>query len=190
MSSLHKAEISGILLRWLERYVPPAAMKENARAQQDEAESLLAVLLKFAPAPEPGQWVHRVLRSLDYRVNKYRSWPTTAELAEACSDILKDDPKSPRAEGLDMRPEAITARRMEKGEPVGESWLYGRQACELIASGLITKAQMDAYRSGAFLQRREAYGEAEAIAWEAEAKQRHEDAREIHRQQAAKAKAA
>ena len=58
------------------------------------------------------------------------------------------------------------------------------------AADMITKAQMDAYRSGAFLQRREAYGEAAAIQWEAEAKQRHEDAREIHRQQAAKAKAA
>lgn len=189
MSSLHKAEISGILLRWLERYSPPTAIKENARAQQDEAEALLAVLLKFAPHTEPGPWVFRALDSMDYRM-KTRAWPTKGELAEVCADLRKKLPAAMPGETLDTRPEAITARRMEKGEAVGESWLYGRQACELIASGLITKSQMDAYRSGAFLQRREAYGEAAALQWEAEAKQRHEDAREIHRQQAAKAKAA
>ena len=183
MSSLHKAEISGILLRWLERYSPPSSIKENARAQQDEAESLLSVLLKFSPAREPAPWINRALRNLDYRM-KTRAWPTTAELAEVCRDILKDDPTSPRAEEIDMRPEAITARRMQNGDPVGESWLYGRLACDLIAAGLIDRGTMDAYRSGAFLARKAMHGEAAALSWEVEAKQRHEDAKTVRREAA------
>lgn len=181
VTALHRAEISGILLRWLERYSPPAAMKDNPRAQQDEADSLLAVLLRFAPHDEAGPWVRRALDRLEYQM-KTRAWPTKGEMAAICSDLRKQKPDAILADGLDMRPEAITARRMQKGEAVGESWLYGRLACELIASGLIDRDLMARYRSAAFMARKAEYGEAAALAWEAEAKQRHEDAKTVRRE--------
>jgi hypothetical protein len=82
----------------------------------------------------------------------------------------------------DTRPEAIVGRRMTRGEPVGEGWLWGRLACELIAGRHVTREVMDRYRSGAFLARRAAYGEEAALEWEREAKDNHEIAKAVFRE--------
>lgn len=185
--SIHRAEISAILTRWLDRYSPPAAIKDNARALQDEAEALLAVLIRFAPRgenAEPGPWVRYALDRMEYQM-KTRAWPTKGELGAVCSNIKKEAPKAaPEDDGVDRSSEAITGRKMAKGEPVGEHWLYGTLACALIAGRHVDKATMDAYRSGAYFARKEFYGEAAAKAWEEEAKRRHEEARLAFRDKA------
>jgi hypothetical protein len=75
----------------------------------------------------------------------------------------------------------ITAGRMSRGEPVAEGNLYGREACDLIRRGLVDRDTMTAYRSGAFLARRNTHWEAAALAWEADAKERHETAKHTFR---------
>jgi hypothetical protein len=174
--TMRSAEISGLLTRWLERYTPPAQIRDNQRAQQDEAEALLAVLLRFAPQADYGAFVARALDQLEYQM-KTRAWPTKGELGAVCSNMRKDAPRPDDLTGPDMAPEAITARRMERGETVGEGWLYGRSAVELIATGAVTRETMERYRSAAYLSRKALYGEAAAAAWEAEAKARHDEAR-------------
>jgi hypothetical protein len=74
----------------------------------------------------------------------------------------------------------IIAKRMAVGEPVGEGYLYGREACEMISRRLVSQDVMTAYRSGAFLARRELYGQPAAVEWERNAKANHELARAIH----------
>lgn len=180
--SLRNAEISQLLTRWLDRYSCPSHLREKPTAAQAEAEALAAVLTRFAPQSDYQPFVSRVFSTLDFQM-KTRAWPTVAELGAICAAVRKDTAKAIGPDdAADMRPEAITARAMKAGRPVGESWLYGRQAVAMIAAGLIDRETMSRYRSGAFLARKAAYGEAEALAWEAEAKQRHEDAKVIHRQ--------
>lgn len=77
-----------------------------------------------------------------------------------------------------LDPFNITAKRMCAGETVGEGYLWGRQAVEALGRGGIDPALMAAYRSGAFLARRQQYGEDAAMRWEAEAKARHHAAQE------------
>jgi hypothetical protein len=77
----------------------------------------------------------------------------------------------------------IMAARMANGEPIGDGWLYGRLACQLIASRLVNQATMERYRSAAFLDRRSTYGEAAALAWEADAKARHAEGRIMYQAQ-------
>lgn len=177
--SLHRAEIQAILSRWLERYSPPAMIRENPRAQQDEADALLSVLVKFAPRSEPGPWVHRALDRLEYQM-KTRAWPTKGELGSVCSNLRKERPTDIAGEGADMRPEAVAARLMQAGKHVGEGWLYGRLAVEMIAAQLVDRETMERYRSAAFLSRKATQGEAAALAWEADAKARHDEARRLH----------
>lgn len=74
----------------------------------------------------------------------------------------------------------IIATRFANGEPVGEGYLYGRAACEMISRRLVTKEVIEAYRSGAFLSRRGIYGQEAALKWEADAKGNHETARAVH----------
>lgn len=182
MTAIRTAEISGIFTRWLERYSPPAQIRENERAQQDEAQALLGVLLRFAPQAGYADFVARVIDRIEFQM-KTRAWPTKGELGAVCSQVRKDAPQpTDITGGPDMAPASINARRMQRGEPVGEGWLWGTNACDLIATGLVDEATMTRYRSGAFLARKDLYGEAAALAWEAEAKARHGSARAARRQ--------
>ena len=108
-------------------------------------------------------------------------WPSEKAVIAACKVASESMPKMRDATGWVLDPEAIAARKMNAGEPVGENWLYGQDACRIIAKGLITEETMRAYRSGAFLARKSVNGEAAALAWEASAKARHDDARKWFR---------
>ena len=81
----------------------------------------------------------------------------------------------------DMRDEAIVARRMQRGDAVGEGWLYGYLAVRLLATGLVDGETMRRYRSAAYFARKHAYGVDKATAWEDERKDAHDKARAIFR---------
>ena len=184
--NMRTAEISRAFGDWLDRRSCPTDLRDKPTAARKESEALLACLLKFAPQSEYQPFVSRVLDQLDYQM-KSRFWPTINEFASACSNIRKEMGKAGGrpdvlTDARDMRPEAITARAMVEGKPVGEGWLYGRDAVTMIAAKLIDEETMTRYRSGAFLARKSLYGEPAALAWETEAKARHEAAKRIHRE--------
>jgi hypothetical protein len=171
-------EISQMLLRWLDRYSPPASMKDKPQAMQDEAEALLRVLLKFAPASDYVGWVNGALDSLEYQM-KTRAWPTKGEMGAVCANLRKD--KAVNAEPVVFDTYSIMAAKMKAGGAVGEAYLYGREACEIIKRRLVTEETMKAYRSAAFLNRSQMYGEDAALKWEAQAKHDHEMAKAMLR---------
>ena len=73
----------------------------------------------------------------------------------------------------------ITSNRMAEGEAVGEGYLYGADAVELIARQLVDQETMTRYRSAAFFRRKDIYGHDAALSWEAKAKARHDDAKAV-----------
>lgn len=79
----------------------------------------------------------------------------------------------------------ITGSRMAANEPVGEGYLYGSDAVELIARGLVDETTMRRYRSAAYFHRKDIYGHDAAVAWEEAAKQRHDEARKVRREKRA-----
>lgn len=181
MSQFRKTEIASQLNEWLfsGRYNPPKDFRGNEKAEKAEAEALLGVLLKFAPPKEPAAFVSRVLDQLEYQL-KFRLWPNKQEIGAVCANITKDQPKGEQASlQRDMRDIAINSRRMARGEAVGEGYLWGRMAVEMIAERLVDEKTMTAYRSAAFFARRDTYGEQAALKWEAEAKERHAAAKRI-----------
>lgn len=182
MTDMRTAEISGIFTRWLERYSPPAQIRDNSRAQQDEVTALLGVFLRFAPQDGYADFIAKVIDQTEFQM-KTRAWPTKGEIGAVCSNVRKSNPQDQidMTGSADMSNEAITARKMQRGDPVGEGWLYGINSCELIRRGMVDRHTMDAFRSGAFLARRVTYGEAEALKWEAEAKALHEAAEAVLR---------
>lgn len=177
-------DIARLFNDWLLRKAPPREFANNPKAAQAEAEALAKVLLRMAPNAGYVEFVNEALDALDQQM-KTRFWPNANELGAACSNMKKERYRKGNFQNnldVDMSDEAITARKMQRGEPVGEGWLYGRQACILIATGMIDEPTMAAYRSGAFLARREAFGQDAALTWEAEAKERHQEAKIIRRQ--------
>lgn len=182
--NLRQAEIAKMLAQWLESYTPPRSMAGNAEALQRESERLLSVLTKFAPQEGYNGWVSSVLEQCSYQM-KTRAWPTVGELGAACSNARKAMKPSEKPAAFVLDVHELNANRMKAGEAVGEGYLYGREAVEMIARGLIDQETMTKYRSAAFFRRKDIHGEEAALAWEAEAKQRHEDAKTARKQRVA-----
>lgn len=179
--SIREAEIAEYLSRWLDRYAVPVYLRGKVEASQAEAECLARVLCKFAPAMDYITFLNQVFDQVDFHA-KTRFWPTVAELGAACSNVRKGTKLLPeRAVGPDLRPVAIIARKMMRGESVGEERLWGIGAVELIAERLVDEATMHGYRIAALNDRVATYGEEAALRWEAEAKARHEDAKALYR---------
>lgn len=176
---IRDAEIARAFALWLESYSPPRNIAGNADLMQREASRLAAALVKHAPNDGYLGWVDSVLESVSVQM-KTRAWPTVAEIHAAASSARAARRECPAASTAVDHYE-LNANRMKAGERVGEGYLYGKEAVEMIARGLIDQETMTNYRSAAFLARKAIHGEESALAWEADCKARHEDARQIHK---------
>ncbi|MCV6826016.1 MULTISPECIES: hypothetical protein [Halocynthiibacter] len=136
-------------LAYLQRLSAPRAIAENIEAKKAEVEGLLAILRKYA-APEPQQWWEKVELVLMEEC-KSRSWPTGNELREACTKVnaklgtVQTSRKAGVGSGYRPDKAKITAKRIKKGEPVGERDLTGVLAREMIERELVTQAELDSY---------------------------------------------
>jgi hypothetical protein len=115
-----------------------------------------------------------------------QGWPPAKVFIAATEDALEAAAKraaaSKPARSVSLDPFEIIAGKMRAKEPVGDTYFWGRQAVELIARGLVDQATMEGYRLGAFMARKEQYGEEEAVRWEAAARDRHISAKEAYHQ--------
>jgi len=179
--SLHEADLKARLVRYLDRRQMPRRLEGKGGAMEDEMRALVAALARVAPrsADRLADWWPHFEAALG-EIATGGLWPTEREIRDAAKMVGSIAPQvavapEPKSE------HQIIADRMARGEPVGEGWLYGRAACELIRQRLVDQATMSAYRSGAFFARKDTYGQAAALAWEAEAKAKHEAAKEAFR---------
>lgn len=179
--SIREAEIAKHLTRWLDRYAVPFHMRDKPEACQAEAESLARILCRFAPEMDYVPFLNQVFDQVDFQM-KTRAWPTVADVAEACSNAQKRARLTLQpAEESDVGPVTILAQKMKRGEPVGEGYLWGIAAVELIAERLVDEVTMRSYRIGTLNNRKATYGEEAALQWEAEARDRHEAAKGLYR---------
>lgn len=169
--SMKHTEIAQVLTRWLERFTPPVSIRDNQRAAQDAADALLRTILRFAPHSDYTPWVHNVLDRVEYQM-KTRAWPTVNEVGAVCSNLRKESPKADGAAWTLDRFE-IAAKRIREKQPVGDNWIYGPDAHELVTRGLATESDLDAYRSGLFFRLKDAWGPDRAAAVEDEFRRRH-----------------
>src|ERR1051325_5983367 len=142
--SLKTEEIAKTFAAWLERYSPPINMRDKPDVQTAERAALLRVLLKFAPKEGYSGWLTRVLDKMEYQM-KTRAWPTKGELGAVCSNIRKDEAAQAGAGRVGeftterKAPPTIIAERIQRGDAIGDEWLYGMRAVELVASGSVSE---------------------------------------------------
>ena len=179
--SLHEADLKARLVRYLDRRQMPRRLEGKGGAMEDEMRALVAALARVAPrsADRLADWWPHFEAALG-EIATGGLWPTEREIRDAAKMVGSIAPQvavapEPKSE------HQIIADRMARGEPVGEGWLYGRAACELIRQRMVDQETMSAYRSGAFFARKDTYGQEAALAWEAEAKAKHEAAKEAFR---------
>ena len=155
--SLHEADLKARLVRYLDRRQMPRRLEGKGGAMEDEMRALVAALARVAPrsADRLADWWPHFEAALG-EIATGGLWPTEREIRDAAKMVGSIAPQvavapEPKSE------HQIIADRMARGEPVGEGWLYGRAACELIRQRLVDQATMSAYRSGAFFARNYEY---------------------------------
>ena len=176
--SIHDSELTMRIGRLLQRKEPRAKIRDNAQALKDETSALVGAVRRNCPARGDDliDWWERFEVAVGEACGDF--WPNEKAVIAACKTASQAMPKArDMTGGWSLDPYAINARRMENGDPVGENYLYGQDACELISRGLVTRETMEAYRKGAYWARRNLYGKDKANAWEAEQKARHESAK-------------
>jgi hypothetical protein len=161
------------LQEFLDRKAVPHSLQNKPQAQADEARMLLGTLLKYAPHEDEGGFWDKVKQYLDEESTS-RAWPTGGELKKAC---LAAKPKpAGRRDEAQIDTFAINAGRFERGDAVGDEWLFGRLAREIVARGLVTNARQDEYRRELFYRMKETWNDDVAEARIAELWRRHRDA--------------
>lgn len=170
----------------LRRYKTPEHMNDDAL--RDEVNFLVEDINRQIPEDYAEVAMNSLMPEINNAIRRRHGatgWPPAKVFIAATDDavevINKRRATAEPTEEFSLDPYKIASRRMRTGEPVGESYLWGRQAVELIARGLVDQPTMEGYRLGAFMARKEHYGEEEAIRWEEEAKARHLAAKEAYR---------
>lgn len=177
--SLHHSDIAHRLKRFLDRRQPPRRIEGKSQAEADEIAALVSTVERNAPrsADALADWWPKFERQLGETGTGL--WPTEKECREAAIATNKATPKTKTKDAFDVYPHIGSL--MADGEAVGENYLYGREAVELIRRRLVDEPTMTKYRSAAFLSRKATQGEARALEWEADAKARHAAAKEMLR---------
>jgi hypothetical protein len=169
--------------RWLGRYSPRRTLQQNEQALGDEINALMRMVLKMAPSSDYLRWLEKVTTNLDFQM-KTSAWPTVAEVGAACSNMNKhealNNPKR-ASQFVPKTPMQIAAKRMNEGDAVGDEWLYGRSAVELIEACLVPADTMRKYRSALYFAAKDVWGEDIAKRREAEWIAKHESAEDQHR---------
>jgi hypothetical protein len=103
-----------------------------------------------------------------------REWPDVALFAKCAEERGQAAAQAvPVAHVFDTVD--INFRRYQRGDALGDEWLFGRRAVELLEKGA-TEEGLDAYRSGLFFNFKEAWGVEKAREEEMHLRRRHDDA--------------
>lgn len=149
MSSLHQSDVKAKLARYLERRVMPRHLEGKADATRDELDAMVHRIARAAPAADrlPAWW-QRFTDRLD-EIATTRAWPSVSEVISAARAAGEGAPL--RDMTGDGNPDALfehrrAARKIKAREPIGDSWLWGRNAVVLLANGLVDAEDIDDLR--------------------------------------------
>lgn len=159
------------LTAYLDRRSMPRGFEGKPAARDAELEALTRCVLKFAPRERYDEWFNRFEDTLAEDA-KTRAWPTEGEIKSAARAIRPTQSRTV-VEGDEIDPVKIAAGRINRGEAVGDSWLWGRLALELLASGEVSLAQIRAYRSAVYFAEKKMIGDEVAKAREEQRGDRH-----------------
>lgn len=159
-------ELTVAFVSWLERYSPRRHLSDKPDAQQREIDALMALVLRNAPPQGYLQWFKDLIEILDLSL-RTPTWPLVSEIADACSK-LKTSNYFEQSGQVRLNRFELTAKRMRAGEAVGEEYLFGSSAFELLGRGYVRSELLTSYRESFFRQLADQYGTARAETKKAE----------------------
>lgn len=173
----------------LHRYRMPEHLSDDAI--RDEVNLLVEDVNKLIP----NEYVEADLQALLIEVNSgvrrrhgAQGWPPARVLIAATEDAVQVVSAAKVKASSAPKPNdplEAAAGRMRRGEAIGDFYLWGVCAVEMLHRGLVDQATIDRYRAGAIYSRRKVYGSAAADAWAQDMAAKHALAQRDHDQRSA-----
>ena len=148
MNNQRNDELRNNTMKLLARLNAPRAVQGNTDAMKTEAQFLVDRVIKLAPSRQYTDWFVDFEEALLTNLES-RTWPTAKEISKAAKDIapkrpeIRDDTQPKGYEPNDLK---INAKRIQNKEEVGENYIYGAMADQMVRTGLVTQEQLQPYR--------------------------------------------
>ena len=171
---------ASIITDFLRQYQRPSHLDNEAAMREIAAiaEELNALV---STSSSPDEFKGRVIDACRILRQTYtqRAWPMPAHFIKAMEAVAAKVNKSVSADAKVATfgsAQQIAAQRIIEGEPVGDGWLYGRLALDLLNSGLVSEAELSRYRESLRRSAERVFGADQTARMFARLEQRHRDA--------------
>lgn len=142
--------ILGELIKMMEGYAEPKHLNTHKK-KEDEVRNIVRMINQKFPNDTTEDHIRGTMDRAMLKLketHKSRIWPTAADISTAISKSMNSAPTRTAAFGP-WKPNslAINARRIKAGEPVGDMYIEGEMAKQMIKGGYITEADLAPYRA-------------------------------------------
>ena len=140
-------ELKEKTLKMLGRLNAPRAVQNNDENMKNEAEFLCNQIIKLAPSRNYNEWFQDFEENLLSNLET-RTWPTAKEISKSAKAIAPKRPEFRELEPEKYQPNElkINANRINNNEPVGESYVMGAMAEQMVRAGLVAEKQLEPYK--------------------------------------------
>tara|TARA_B100000524_G_scaffold345558_1_gene244355 strand:+ start:363 stop:824 length:462 start_codon:yes stop_codon:yes gene_type:complete len=140
-------ELKEKTLKMLGRLNAPRAVQNNDENMKSEAEFLCNQIIKLAPSRNYNEWFQDFEENLLSNLET-RTWPTAKEISKSAKAIAPKRPEFREMEPEKYQPNElkINANRINNNEPVGENYIMGAMAEQMVRAGLVAEKQLEPYK--------------------------------------------
>lgn len=140
-------ELKEKTLKMLGRLNAPRAVQNNDENMKNEAEFLCNQIIKLAPSKNYNEWFQDFEQNLLSNLET-RTWPTAKEISKSAKAIAPKRPEFRELEPEKYQPNElkINANRINNNEPVGENYVMGAMAEQMVRAGLVAEKQLEPYK--------------------------------------------
>jgi hypothetical protein len=144
---MRNEELKTKTLKMLGRLNAPRAVQNNDENMKSEAEFLCDQIIKLAPSQNYTQWFIDFETTLLSNLET-RTWPTAKEISKAAKIIAPKRPEFREQSPEKYQPNElkINAERINNGEAVGENYIMGAMAEQMMRAGLVAEKQLEPYK--------------------------------------------
>lgn len=154
--------IKEALAALLSEYAPPKHLEDPA-AQAKSVDTAARMLNQMFPNDTTDDHIRGVIDRASLRIkqtHKTNSWPKSADIAAAVKGGISAEIKPTATRTMDHL--EANALRMKANQPVGDGYIFGRNAVEMLQRNLITEELRQHYRKSYIHGLKEVYGEEKA----------------------------
>lgn len=155
--------ILGELIKMMEGYAEPKHLNTQKK-KEDEARNIVRMINQKFPNDTTEDHIRGTMDRAMLKLketHKSRTWPTAADIAAAVSKSMTSGSATVAATRSYDHLEA-NALRMKANQPVGDGYIFGRNAVEMLQRNLITEELRQHYRKSYIHGLKEVYGEEKA----------------------------